>query len=913
MWIAVLLWYLLASLVGWLTFPIAYRFLPALADRGYLFSRGLGLLLWGYCFWLLVSLGVLRNDLGGLTFSLLILLGASLWSLRSIGGREIFAWLRSRLRLVIVGEGLFLLAFAGWTVVRGANPEALGTEKPMELAFINAILHSPTFPPHDPWLSGYAISYYYFGYVLVAMLAGLSGVTAGVAFNLGISLVFSLSALGSFGVVYDLLAARQKSGGTHAVDTDIASRYALPALLGPFFVLIVSNLEGFLELLHARGLFWRFSSTGEWISGFWKWLDLQELSQPPAQPFSWTPTRYLWWWRASRVVQDYDFAGNFKEVIDEFPFFSYLLADLHPHVLAMPFAFLAMALALNLYLEGARGGQIRLRLRISLRGLAWLVVVLIVGGAASLWVGVSLLNMRLGVLGVAGMLVGGFAFIGLAPDFNNYGVRLLIRRDSAVKEVGPSFSFGLPWLLFAALVFGGLAFLNTWDFPFFVALLAGVYALRNLQLVGEMRSKFTAVGDFIWLGVVVGLAGVILYLPFYLGFSSQAGGILPNLVYPTRGAHLWVMYAQLFIPLSAYLAWMWKIDGQAVWIKKGFGLAFGLVFLAWILALLLGAGIAALPSAGELFLGSLSAPGLGLLLLESVRRRLVNAGGWITLILLLGPTLGLLLRPAKKEERDDGLAAPSMDAAHRFALCLLLLGLLLVLGPEFFFLRDQFGWRINTIFKFYYQAWLLWGVVAAFATLVLLEQLRPTWKLAFQLTLLGVLAVSLIYPLLGLWDKTNGFRPEGGWTLDSTAYLERQSPAEMAAIRWLRSAPPGVVAEAVSYTGGSYTGYARVAVLSGLPTVLGWIGHESQWRGGGQEMGSRQADIERLYCSRDWDDTRAILEKYQIKYVFVGSLERNTYLPGQAGCSAGLNEAKFMRFLEPAFQQGDVTIYLGVQ
>jgi uncharacterized membrane protein len=100
---------------------------------------------------------------------------------------------------VWVVELLFLVAFAGWAFVRSTNPEIAGTEKPMELAFINAILRSPTFPPHDPWLSGYSISYYYFGYVLVAMLAKLTAVPGGVAFNLGVSLVFALTAIGLTG------------------------------------------------------------------------------------------------------------------------------------------------------------------------------------------------------------------------------------------------------------------------------------------------------------------------------------------------------------------------------------------------------------------------------------------------------------------------------------------------------------------------------------------------------------------------------------------------------------------------------------------------------------------------------------------------------------------------------------------
>jgi hypothetical protein len=82
---------------------------------------------------------------------------------------------------------------------------------------------------------------------------------------------------------------------------------------------------------------------------------MKELSQPPVEPLAWIPDRYLWWWRASRVIQDYDMLGSHREVIDEFPFFSFLLGDLHPHVLAIPFGLLAVSVALNLFLGGWRG------------------------------------------------------------------------------------------------------------------------------------------------------------------------------------------------------------------------------------------------------------------------------------------------------------------------------------------------------------------------------------------------------------------------------------------------------------------------------------------------------------------------------------------------------------------------------
>ncbi len=198
-------WWLIVSLLGWLTLPLAFRLLPALADRGYALSRALGLLLWGYAFWLLASLGVVRNDPAGATFALLVLAALSLatgWKAR----RRLAAWVRAHYRTILWAEGVFLVAFAFWAVVRAAAPEVMGTEKPMELAFINAILRSPAFPPHDPWLSGYAISYYYFGYVLMAGLAQLTATPGAVAFNLGVALVFGLGAVNTFGLVHFFFA-----------------------------------------------------------------------------------------------------------------------------------------------------------------------------------------------------------------------------------------------------------------------------------------------------------------------------------------------------------------------------------------------------------------------------------------------------------------------------------------------------------------------------------------------------------------------------------------------------------------------------------------------------------------------------------------------------------------------------------
>lgn len=908
MWDAIL-WYLIISLLGWLVFPFLYRLTPGLADRGYALSRTFGWLVWGYLFWLLASLGFLRNDPGGLLLPLFLLVLLSLLSFRKRDRGEIIGWLRSQINLVLAIELLFLVSFSLMALVRAANPEILGTEKPMELAFINAILNSPTFPPHDPWLSGYAISYYYFGYVLVAMVAKLAGTPGGVAFNLGVTAVFALSAIGIYGIVYDLLAARRKGANLSAQKREVG----LP-LLGPVFLLLAGNLEGFLHVLHTRGLFWRVNAAGEQVSAFWKWLDILDLNQPPVQPYSWIPSGWWWWWRASRVLQDYDFAGKTREIIDEFPVFSYLLADLHPHVLAMPFAFLGMGFVLNLVLAGAEGRLPWTQQRVRNRSLAWTGIVTFLLGFILSWLGFRGDSLRLSLLGLFGVLVGGSLLILLWQPISQFGLAIFTRGETGERRVGFPILINPFYFLVCALVLGALGFLNLWDFPFYVGLFAVCYGMVQFMKHQRVESlpenapdmaKGYPLGfflrDVIWVGLVLGIVSFLLYLPFYLSFSSQAGGVIPSMVFITRGAHLWVMFGVLLVPIAFYLTFLWMDHGRAANLRKGFLVVLTFTLVALVLSILMAVLIMSLPTIGDIFLGNFAAPDGGALIGETLSRRLRSPGGWITLMALLSVTLALLL-PARKNPKqpDSGWLTP----AEVYTLLLTLFGGLLVFGPEFFYLRDQFGSRMNTIFKFYYQAWLMWSVAAAFGSAVLLKVLSPRKNLVFSIGLVVLIGMGMTYTIFGLWNKTAGFSAPEGWTLDGTSYLARQSPDEMAAIGWLSDAPPGVVAEAV---GGSYSGYARVATLSGKPTVLGWPGHEIQWRGGTREMGSRQVDIQTLYCTSNWEQAKTIIQQYNIRYIYVGSLERAAYTP--QSCGTGLSEAKFSQNLILVYQQGNVTIY----
>lgn len=855
-------WYLITFVAGWLVFPLAYRLLAKLPDRGMAFLRPLGLLAWGFVFWMLASLGIFQNSTGNVLFALVLVAGLSAWVGRGHWA-EMRAWLRARMGMVVLIEIIFLAAMVYMAVMRSASPEIVGTEKPMELAFINAILRSPGMPPHDPWLAGYAISYYYFGYLMVAMLAKVSGVAGGVAFNLAVALWFAMTAVAAYGVLYNLLVAARPSK-TETEPASARSRFRLPgangwALLAPLFILILSNLGGLFEVLHSSGAFWQRGENGQLTSSFWQSLKIEEWDQPPSEPFRLDITRSgWWWWRSSRVLQDFRMNGQPVEVIDEFPNFSYYLADLHPHVLSVPFVLLVLGLIFNFYLKNRPRGDDALD-----------------GG--------QILSLKNWVR---------------TPDF---------------------------WA--SAVIVGGLGFLNVWDFPIYVVVFGMVYTLAHYQRSGWNIGAL--LGKFFSFVLVLAVAGALLYAPYYLGFSSQAGPpyFYLSLAFFTPGVNFWIMFATLLIPLFAWLLWMTgqtRIFGKENRRSLWHGLTFGavLVFGLWLLSYLIGLILVLLlnsnpyfsvfgQSVGSWFYGQQgSTDGFGILG-ESFLRRLAQPGTWLTLLGLLALVWGLLnafrrVRSDKPEGKTEGalIQGDQAGASSMFALILVLAGAGLTLVPEFFFLKDDFGARMNTIFKFYYQSWVMWGIAAAFGTVVLWKNLRPAWKIVYLPVSLVLILVGLIYPFKGISDRVatldNAAR-QGSTnetvTLDGTAYMRIYNPEEWQAIQYLQAMPDGVILEAI---GGQYSQYARVATLTGMPNVLGWPGHEGQWRGTRVNFMPRVDEVKLVYEAPDWDTAKTILDQYQVRYIYIGSLERTTY---------NVFDRKFAGKASPIFQNDSVIIY----
>jgi YYY domain-containing protein len=833
----ILIWWLAVSLLGLLAMPLAFWLLGRLPGRGLLFARPLGILFTTYFLWLGASLGVLRNNLTGILLSICALAGLSVWlSLRSKRTLpDLWQTLRQERRRLLIAELLFGLGFIAWTALRAYAADKImpsGGEKFMEIAFLNGVLNSPSFPPLDPWLSGFSISYYYFGYVQMGFFTRLTGLPVGVAFELYDAILFALALQLPFALASEM-AALSGLGRLRAVFAGLAAA---------LFTAGMGNLQGLFEALYARG--WLPAPVSAWLA-------LPDFPPSNVAAGSFYPGHASWWWwRASRVISDLDFSGQRipANPITEFPFFSFLLGDNHPHVLALPFTLLVAALAL----DWARRGSFRVE----------------------------------------------------------------------------GFSHAIPRLIFSALAIGGLIFLNTWDFPIYLAIvliafLAGQYArqgrlLRSDWLEGLQRALFLLIG-----------AG-FLYLPFLMSFSSQAGGILPYVFPPTRLGQYLVMFGPFIFILAVFLpSALAHSSRDSVqyfpfrrlglwWLRLAAALAglFLVLVGAAVLVLALnqlGGGLVAQTMQSWLGGGTLGDKMLRILAARA-------ADPWLFLLLSLLIVLASTMiaaapRLGNAAGADIALAAdpPAPDLGLLLAALLILAGLVLTFSVEFLYLRDSFGVRMNTVFKFYFQGWVLLACACGYAIAWASRHVRLAIRLPFFLAAGMMIAACLLYPVMAVAARTHEFTTAPN--LDGASNLRAANPDDWAAIDWLLAQPrsSGRIPVLLEAPCPAYCYAGRISAFTGFPAVLGWSSHEAQWRNGASEQSRRQKDIATIYTSADPQTILSLLSDWKVEYVILGETEQR-YITAlcsqsQTTCDPRFTLEQLDQILVPVFKQGTTTIF----
>jgi len=530
--------------------------------------------------------------------------------------------------------------------------------------------------------------------------------------------------------------------------------------------------------------------------GLYRWLGVPGLLAAPTTG-SWLPEGNWWWWHASRPFTDANFLGKITTVIAEFPAFSLLLGDLHPHVMALPLVMLALWLATELYRLVREGS---------------------------------------------------------AP--------LLDRTGRALCLLTPL------WL-------GALGFGNSWDLPTFLAVALAALWLGHWH--APARNRRTLLGMALYSGYLIA-GSLLFYLPFYWTLSSQAQGI--GLAYYTK------------TPLRGYLlcfgVWLVPVLGEAWRIWRAQGTQRKTLVWLWL-------GVLALPWLATLALGGWGRVllGLGVVLAR---------GPWLTLALS-----GLI---AVYAVGLGGHGGPPLQESRLLARLLILAALCLTYATEFVYLRDLFEARMNTVFKVYYQAWVLFGI-GALAALQAgakrpenqpgLETRSAPRPLRPYHVALAVLCLTLYYPIAAAYTRAraNPLAP----TLDGTAYLASTDPDAYGSYRWVaeNAGPEDVLVEAPGEEYDASTN--RLSAWTGVPTLLGWAGHEAQWRGDERETDARLPDIEAIYTNTDAAQVLAALHQYGATLLYVGTYERAKYAIGAERL------AWYATFLQPVYAQGQERLY----
>jgi YYY domain-containing protein len=366
--LAVIVWWSLISLIGLAMFPWVQVAMGGLSDWGYPLSRTVGLLLLSWGSWMLGSAGVDFRPLsiGGVLLAMFICSGLIAWRDRY----RLRTYLRTNWRSMLRVEALALAFFAFFLLVRIGNPDlwhpGRGGEKPMDFSYLNAVLKSTEFPPYDPWYAGGYINYYYYGFVLVGVPVKLLGLNPDVAYNLILPTLYAMLALGAYSVGVNLTAGFRRGGSESPV-----RQPWFAGLSAAFGVNVIGNL-GTARLIYDGlkrvGSVDQVAATA--IGGFFQAVRGagRVLLGGQSLPFG----IGSWYWDPSRAIPP---GPGEPGPITEFPYFTFLYADLHAHMINMPLTLAALSWSLSWILRAKR----RVRLRWLDTGLAFFTGGLILG------------------------------------------------------------------------------------------------------------------------------------------------------------------------------------------------------------------------------------------------------------------------------------------------------------------------------------------------------------------------------------------------------------------------------------------------------------------------------------------------------------------------------------------------------
>lgn len=783
--IAVFQWWLVIFVIGIGFLPITLLIFSRFFDKGYIFSKTLGIAFATYVFFLpnIIHVIIFNQTTVAITLFFTVLI---FYYFIPLKWRVIYL-LKNHFKIFIFEEILFLSALFAWAYIHSFSPDIHGLEKYMDYGFINSMLRMDFLPPKDMWFTPEFINYYYYGHYITAFLIKLSGLDSAISFNLMLSTIFALCFTQTFSIGANLFVFAQKK---------------LPQLLYKLKLVIAGLLTALLVTL---------AGNLHIIYSFFKPYATDNPKPPWELLFSWAafPNSY-WYPNATRFIHN---------TIHEFPVYSWVVADLHGHVLDIPFVILIIALLLAIFVSTDSQNPDKI----------------IDEKWKKTW-------------------------------FNSP----LLKKFSSHFVLHP-LSIVLLGFLLAVMYMT-----NAWDGAIYLLLAS----LVIFYLLWEKVYKNSQESMHIDPKVEI-IARVKKSKWFKLKIPKS----------------FWLFCQRLFLPIVAIM-----------FVFFVFSFPYNYYFKPFVS----GIGILCAPD----FLTRIETKNIidGKEIIEKGRigpflfeKDHCQHSHWWELLILYGffyffilSFLIFLIR-TKKIFRIDS-----------FVLLLILLSTVLIFLPEFIYVKDIYPahYRANTMFKLVFQAFIMLSLCSAYIFSRIMQSQDQSgilrnqishgiWRFIFFPISLVLIILVMTYPYLAI-PSYYGNLLKTSKGLNGIKYLETLYPSDYKAILWLNAHVLGqpVILEA---QGDSYTDYARVSSNTGLPTVLGWTVHEWLWRGDYGIPAPRINEVKDIYETKDLKIAKKLLEKYKVKYVFIGALEYEKY--------PTLSEEKFKKLGKIVFQKDRTKIY----
>ena len=603
--------------------------------------------------------------------------------------------------ILIITHVLFL-------ALRGFNGDLIGTEKLMDHMMLSSAYFSNNGMVPDLWFSGYENPYYYFGYWIYGGIIRLTNTSIIYGYNISLSTTFSLSLIASWAISFQVL---------RKFDLSKLRLYFISSL-GPLFLLFITNFYILIDLLS------RIPLIGNLLINLLKIKDLGEYD-----------SNFLYGsgWRSTRVI-DYLVDGKSLDyTIQEYPSFSFILGDLHPHMLSIPFFLITSYLILSITSTIGRNAE----------------------------------RPKLFILFLIGLLI---------PI---------------------------------------MGFINIWDLPLFLFLFITCYSVSYLK----NKNKINIYELYLFiLGFIISI--LILYDYYFSTLDGQTEFPLIAInLYSTNIIHFIIVAG---LPL---LIIYWSIFKE-INLKK-----FKLLKIL-IHSLLVSIAIFIL----RIILGN------------AIDNEVVLINYLLSFLSTFILIVAIYIILKEKLYVKDFIF---------FSISLTILSILLIV--EHVHLIDLFKNRMNTIFKSYYQIWIL----ASIAFPIFISRIFDNKKYML-LFIVPVITISFVQNLSTFLDNTNNLSKE--YTLDTSAEIEKRHPGSINTIEWINN-NTNFNDVIFSGVGEDYKLSSFFSIFTGRQTPLGWPGHENQWRGNEKEINERNIDLLKLFNSKDINEIEDIINKYNISYI----------------------------------------------